>query len=249
LAHTGLNGPSIYPTTALAVSGFGRFGQSLIVRAGLFDGTAGTPYHPGIFAIRLSDHDGAMFIVQVEKSLASGIRLVGGAWTYTSLFGALHSFDAAGNPVPIQRERGAFGLVEGTLTHSGDDGERGLSAWLRAGLGNPVVERISGYIGAGLVFTGPLAKRASDQIGLGVNRATVDEPSLPLPTQVQHLAETAFELTYKYNAKEWLAVQPDAQVVVHPNGDPSIPTALVVGVRLSVTFTKSLFNKLGVKAP
>ena len=171
--HSGLNGPSIFPTTALAVSGFARLGQSLIVRAGLFDGTAGTPYHPGVFAIRLSSHDGALFITQAEKTFDNGLRLVGGAWTYTSLFGALHVFDAQGNPVPIQRERGAFGLVEGTLTHAGEGGERGLSAWLRAGLGNPVVQRISGYIGAGVVFTGPLAKRAGDQIGLGINLSLI----------------------------------------------------------------------------
>jgi len=249
LGHSGLNGPSIFPTTALAISGFARMGQSLIVRAGLFDGTAGTPHHPGIFAIRLSNHDGALFIGQIEKTLANGFRLVAGAWTYTSLFGALHSFDAEGNPIPVQRERGAFGLIEGTLTHSGDDGERGLSAWLRAGLGNPVVQRISGYLGTGLVYTGPLAKRAGDQIGLSINHAIVDEPNLPVPTEARRLAETEFEISYKYKAKDWLAVQPDAQMVVHPNGDPTIPTAFVVGVRFSITLTKGLFGKLGVKAP
>ena len=44
-------------------------------------------------------------------------------------------------------------------------------------------------------------------------------------------------------------MQPDAQMVVHPNGDPTIPTAFVVGVRFSITLTKGLFGKLGVKAP
>jgi len=250
LGHSGFNGPSVFPTTALAISGFARVGQSLVIRAGLFDGTAGSPYHPGAFAIRLSDQDGALFIAQAEKTLPNGIRFVAGAWTYTSLFGAQHSSDAAGNPIPNQLERGAFGLVEGTLTHSGDDGERGLSAWVRLGTGDPVVQRISGYIGAGFVYTGPLAKRAGDQVGLSINHAVVAQPVLlPIPAAYQHSAETAFELTYKYNAKEWLAIQPDAQMVVHPNGDPTIPTAFVVGMRLSITLTRSLFGKLGVKAP
>lgn len=249
LGHSGVNGPSIYPTTALAASGFTKIGDSLIIRAGLFDGTAGSPYHPGVFAIRLSAHDGALLITQAEKTLANGFRLVAGGWAYTALFGALHRFDAAGNPIRLQRERGAYGLVEGTLTHAGDNGERGLSTWVRFGLGDPEVERISGYIGTGLVYTGPLAARASDQVGLGINHAIVDEPHLPDPTLEKHRAETAFELTYKYNANDWLAVQPDAQVVVHPNGDAAIPPALVIGVRLNITVTKSLFDKLRAAAP
>jgi len=249
LGHSGSNGPSVYPTTALAISGFAKIGDSVIVRSGLFDGTAGTPWHPGVFAIRLSGGDGALFIAQIEKTLDNGFRLVGGGWAYTALFGALHRFDAAGDPVPLQRERGTFGLIEGTLTHAGDDGERGLSAWLRVGLGDPVVERISGYLGAGLVYSGPLAKRPADQIGLAINRASVDEPDLPVPTQSARLAETALELTYKYIAKDWLAVQPDAQIVVHPNGDRTIPTALVLGVRFNVTLTRGLFSKLRAPTP
>ena len=249
LGHSGINGPAIYPTTALAFSGFAKLGNSVIVRAGLFDGTAGTPYHPGVFAIRLSGRDGALLIEQVEKTLDSGVRMVGGGWAYTALFGALHRFDAAGNAIRLQRERGAFGLVEGTLTHDGDNGERGLSAWVRLGLGDPVVERISGYIGAGVVYSGPLARRPGDQVGLGINHAIVDRPDLPDPTQAARLAETAFELTYKYNANEWLAVQPDAQMVVHPNGDRGIPAALVLGVRLNVTLTRGLVRKLREATP
>ena len=112
-----------------------------------------------------------------------------------------------------------------------------------------MVQRISGYLGTGLVYTGPLAKRAGDQIGLSINHAIVDEAHLPVPTEARRLAETEFEISYKYKAKDWLAVQPDAQMVVHPNGDPTIPTAFVVGVRFNITLTKSLFGKLGVKAP
>ena len=249
LGHSGINGPSIFPTTALAVSGFAKIGDSLIVRAGLFDGTAGSPDHPGAFAIRLSAHDGALLITQAEKTLANGFRLVAGGWAYTALFGALHRFDANGNPIRLQRERGAYGMVEGTLTHAGKSGERGLSAWLRLGLGDPEVERISGYIGTGVVYTGLLAARASDQIGLSINHAIVDQPNLLDPAQEKHSAETAFELTYKYNANDWLAIQPDAQLVVHPNGDPAIPTALVIGARLNVTFTKGLFDKLRAATP
>jgi carbohydrate-selective porin OprB len=45
-------------------------------------------------------------------------------------------------------------------------------------------------------------------------------------------------------AKDWLSVQPDLQYVRRPNGDPAIPSALVVGVRLSVNVTRNLVNQI-----
>lgn len=243
LGHSGVNGPSIFPTTALAISGFARIGESTIVRAGLFDGTAGSPWHPGVFAVRLSDRDGFLMIGQAERSLSSGVRLVAGGWVYSAAFGALHRFDAEGQPLRLQRERGAFAMVEGNLTRTGAEGERGLAGWVRLGEGDPVVERISAYLGTGLVYTGPLARRPGDQIGVSVNHALIDEPGLSSPRTEGHLGETAFELTYRYLASDWLAVQPDAQVVVHPGGDPAIPTAWVIGLRFNVTLTRSLLGK------
>ena len=68
-------------------------------------------------------------------------------------------------------------------------------------------------------------------------------PGAPLAT------ETAVELTYRYLARDWLAVQPDAQYIAHPSGDPTIANALVVGVRFTVTFTKELAAKVGLAAP
>ena len=214
---------------------------SLTLRAGVFDGTAGSPDHPGAFAIRLSGRDGAFFIVQADQRFASGLRVEGGAWAYTAVFDAVNRVDAAGNPLRFQRGRGAYALVEGQLMKAGDD--RGLSGWVRVGTADPVVERVAGYLGGGVVYTGLLKARAQDQAGVAVNHAIVVVPGVP---DAPLSSETAVELTYRYVANDWLAVQPDAQVIVHPNGDRTIPTALVLGVRLSLTFTKGLFARLGM---
>ena len=241
LSKSGLNGPSIYPTTALGVTAFFRPRPSLTLRAGVFDGTAGSPYHPGAFAIRLSGHDGAFFILQADQRFGAGLRLEGGAWAYTAAFDAVNRVDAAGDPLRYRRGRGVYALVESPLIKADDD--RGLSGWLRVGTADPVVDHVAGYLGGGLVYTGPLKARAQDEAGISVNHAIVVVPGVP---NGPLSAETAIELTYRYLATDWLAVQPDAQVVVHPSGERSIPTALVVGVRFSVTFTKSLAARLGV---
>jgi porin len=243
LSKSGLNGPSIYPTTALGLTAYVRPIPSLTLRAGLFDGTAGSPDHPGAFAIRLSGKDGALAILQADQRFGSGLRLEGGAWAYTAFFDAVNRVDAAGAPLRYQRGRGAYALVEGPLIRRGDD--RGLSGWLRVGIADPVVEHVAGYLGGGLVYTGPLAARAQDAAGIAVNHAVVvlsGVPNAPLS------AETAIELTYRYLATDWLAVQPDAQVIVHPGGERRVPDALVLGVRFSLTFTRTLAARLGVAA-
>lgn len=247
LSRSGLNGPSIYPTTALAVTAYLRPSPNLTLRVGLFDGTAGTPYHPGRFAIRLSAADGVMAIVQADQRFGSGLRIEAGGWAYSAYFDAVNRVDTAGKPLRFQRARGAYALIEGQILKNPDDDERGLSGWLRVGTADPVVEKVSGYLGGGLVYVGPLRSRKQDQVGLSVNHAIVERP--PGPDRATTSSETAIEATYRYLASDWLAVQPDAQYIIHPNGDRSIANAFVVGVRFTVTFTKTLAAKLGAVAP
>ncbi len=248
LGHSGLNGPSIFPTTALAATFHLQPRDGMTLRAGLFDGTAGSPYHPGDFAIRLSGKDGVLGIIQAEQRFGSGVRVEAGAWAYSAYFDALHRFDAAGNPRRYQRSRGAYGTVEGQIASDASDPDRGLAGWIRVGIADPIVQRVSAYIGGGLVYSGPFAFRKDDQAGFAINHAIVDLPLADPAETPHHSSETTFELTYRYNAKDWLAVQPDAQYVVHPNGDRAIGDALVIGVRLTVTLTRNLARRLKDKA-
>jgi porin len=247
-AHSGLNGPSIFPTTALGITGYVRPNPGLTIRAGLFDGTAGSPDNPGAFAIRLSGKDGVLGIAQAERRFDSGLRLEAGAWAYSAFFDALHRFDGNGNPLRYQRSRGAYATVEGPIWTNGSDSDRGLAGWVRIGLADTVVQRVSGYVGGGIVYSGPLASRKQDQLGFAINHAIVDAP-VPDPAIARTGAETTFELSYRYNVSDALAVQPDAQYVRHPDGDAKLADALVVGVRFSITLTRNLAMKIRQAAP
>ena len=160
-SHSGLNGPSIYPTTTLALTGFVKPTENLTLRAGLFNGLAGSPDHPGAFALRISAHEGALLVVQAEHASANGLRAELGGWTYTANFDALHQTDPSGNPIRTARMRGAYGLIEGQIV-SAASGGHALSGWLRVGMGDPVVARSSGYAGFGLVTTGLFKEREED---------------------------------------------------------------------------------------
>lgn len=238
LGHSGLNGPSIYPTTTLAVSGFWKPAADWTLRAGIFNGVAGSPEHPSAFvALRPPWQAGLLLIAQAERQLEGGVRAELGGWGYTSGLDALHEVDAAGNPLHLKRDRGLYGLIEGPIRireHSS------LAGWVRAGLADPVVQRVAGYIGAGLVASGLIASRDEDQAGFAINHAIVDDPTISAGVRAIHHAETAFELTYKAQLRDWLSVQPDAQYIVRPNGDRRVANTFVLALRFSIALTHNL---------
>jgi porin len=214
------------------------------LRAGIFDGVAGSPEHPGAFlAIRSPFEAGLLLIGQVERQLPGGVRAELGGWHYTAGLDALHEFDEAGNPLHFARDRGLYGLIEGPI-HVGD--RSSLAGWFRAGIGDPVVQRVSGYFGLGLVASGFLPSRHEDQAGFAINHAIVDDPSLPAGVPRAKHAETAFEFTYKTQLRDWLAIQPDLQYVIGPNGDPRIPNAVVLALRFSIALTHNFVRQISL---
>jgi porin len=242
LGHSGLNGPSVYPETTVAVSGFWKPDDNWTMRLGIFNGVAGSPEHPGAFLdIRSPSEAGLLLIGQVERQLPGGLRAELGGWHYTAGLDALHEFDEASNPMHLKRDRGLYGLIEGPI-HVGE--RSSLAGWIRAGIGDPVVQRVSGYIGMGLVISGLFPSRREDQAGFAINHAIVDDPSLPAGAPPTKKAETAFELTYKTQLRDWLVIQPDFQYVVRPNGDPRISNAVVLALRFSIALTHKFVRQI-----
>lgn len=238
IGDTGVNGPSDYPTPALAVTGFYHPAKDWTLQLGAFDAVAGDPNHRSAFvAMKL---DGALLIGQIERRFGDAARVEVGAWTYTSAFPSLAEIAANGRPRIQYGDDGLYGLVEGRLTGKADDGS-GLSGWIRLGLANGDINLVSSYVGAGLVYTGLIGGRQKDQIGLAVARAGLGTGARAAGLrQGRDIgdAETDIEATYRYVATDWLNVQPDIQYLIRPNGDRGIPNALVVGVRLALAYSK-----------
>lgn len=240
---TGLNGPSNYPLPSLAVTAFYRPADDWTAQVGLFDGVAGDPNHrANFFAISLSARDGALIVAQLEKRFGEVARIEGGVWAYTSSFPALSQVDAAGQPRQLGGNAGFYGLVEGRLfAKPGGGGDGGLSGWLRAGGANGQINRITSYVGAGLVYTGLFRGRPSDAAGVAISRAGlgvgISEASA-LQGRPVGGAETNIEATYRFGVKSWLTLQPDVQYVIDPGGDRRLGDALVVGLRIAITGTR-----------
>jgi porin len=240
LGDTGLNGPSVFPTPALAVTGSWRPARGWTAQFGVFDGVAGDPQYPGRFvAVQISPKDGALLIAQVERRWGEAGRIEAGAWSYTSRFQALDRFQPGGAPRQIGGDSGLYGLVEGRLLADRRSDKAGLAGWVRVGVANGEINPIADYMGAGLVYTGLIADR--DQAGVAINRAGFGGPARAAAARAGVAlsdAETIFEATWRYAANDWFSVQPDIQYVIHPGGVLARSNALVFGARLVFTASR-----------
>lgn len=223
LSRSGLNGPSIFPVSALGVQAAWTPALALTLKAAVFDGVPGDPEHPKAFAaIELSRRDGALLIAQADWRFVGDAQLSFGAWRYTA------DFDRIDGRGEQPGWAGIYAFAEAPLP-----GPINATGWVRVGTSDPDVAMVADYVGAGVVFAGPLPGRPNDHFGLAVARAGLgrsvrERDRLPR-------AETTFEVTYRLQFKQLLTLQPDVQYVRHPASQPALPDALAVALRVTVT--------------
>lgn len=225
-SQSGLNGPSIYPSTGLGLVGWWLPGEHWQVKAGVFEGAPGNPAHPGRTQFRFSDDEGALLVLEVRNHITPDFVLGAGTWRYTA------SFDAIDPTLGrLSGNAGYYAIADGQLwspSEADKDDRTGLSGWLRAGFAENRINAVETSFGGGLVYTAPFG-RISDQAGLAVTCIQFSDAA----RQAGGLdaAETTLEATWSFNVNDHLSIQPDVQYVISPGGAPAIGDALVVGSR------------------
>ena len=260
-AASGVNGPSIFPVTSLALRGTWRPSPSVYARTAVLDGVPGDPSEPGETAIRFSSREGALIVAEVgwiawrsgegsrrrdegprthgavgRRAASEGVdaKVAVGIWGYTRRSRALDP-DREGER--IRGRPGAYLLAEwNPLAGAGASAGR-LVLSGRVGFADPRTNRFVAYTGASAVYRGLLPARPEDELGLGVAAAHDGHPFRESRREAGRRAgrtETAIELTYRIQGDSW-ALQPDLQYVVQPDADPRVPDALVLGMRGEIT--------------
>lgn len=234
IAATGPAGPSIFPSTALAARVQVRPAQDWTVRVAAVNAQAGTLGDPG----GVDTHFDAGAILFAETAWTGRGKVAVGAWRYTKRQPDLREVDAAGEPRGA-RSQGVYLTAEQPLMGGGEDatGPK-VTAFVRAGLsdGDTTPFRASGAVGVNAA--GVVPGRPEGVLGVGFNWAEVSrkyrrnsaDDGVPLGHR-----ESTLELTYADQLGEHLTVQPDLQLVFRPGADPGARTAVVVGLRLTVT--------------
>lgn len=240
-AQSGLNGPSIFPSTSLAVRVLVQPVRGFYMQAAMLDGAPGAPDDLEGTQIEFNSGEGALFAAEagfIPGGDTPNGKLALGAWAYSDKFPGQLDVDADGNPVK-ERSQGMYMIGERKIYTQANGEDKGLSIFGRLGFADDDVNQFDCAWSAGLVYTGLVPTRDAGQLGLAVSGAHNSDKfktaSALAATPVDN-AETAYELTYSDNITPWLALQPDVQYIVNPGADPALDNAFIVGGRAAVSF-------------
>jgi porin len=222
LSHSAPSGPSIFPVSGLALQVGWRPTARLVVHGGVF--ASPDPQHQDRFVdLRLSNRNGAIGIAQADYALTDKVQASLGVWRYTAAQSSLAD--------PLRRLQPRPGLYGFVQVQTGLPGAP--KGWVRAGFADRRVQDVSGYVGGGLAWDGLLPGRSDDSFGLAVAHARIGGPARLVGGGLP-AAETTWEATYSFALLPHVTLQPDVQRIVHPASAPGLPSATVVGVRVSV---------------
>lgn len=234
-SQVGENGPSVFPITGLGTVMRWDYSQSVQVRLAAFESTVGDPTHPRRTTVDLEGDEGALLVAELTLRPSDTSHSILGVWRHTG-----RSTDFTDEEVLQRTESlGVYALTERILM---ERGESALTGFLRVGFADSDVHQISRYMGAGLVWSGPMltGPGSAEQLGLAIanvtNGAAFRHAQADLGLAYER-HETAIELTYRVQPLSWLALQPDLQYIINPGTDPTLDNAWVVGLRFELSWS------------
>jgi porin len=151
-----------------------------------------------------------------------------------------------GQPLVRHGQYGGYISFQQRLTApAGVASQRGLSVFLNGTYADRRTSAVDSQIALGMLYTGPFAARASDELGFAVgethlNPRVADVESLQSiagqpPVNVQG-TEYVAEAFYAVKFGSLLELRPNMQYVVQPGGISHNANDLIAGVRASVNF-------------
>lgn len=234
-SQVGENGPSVFPITGLGTVMRWDYSQSVQVRLAAFESTVGDPTHPRRTTVDLEGDEGALLVAELTLRPTDTSHSILAVWRHTG-----RSTDFTDEEVLQRTESlGVYALTERILM---ERGESALTGFLRVGFADSDVHQISRYMGAGLVWSGPMltGPGSAEQLGLAIanvtNGAAFRHAQADLGLAYER-HETAIELTYRVQPLSWLALQPDLQYIINPGTDPTLDNAWVVGLRFELSWS------------
>lgn len=274
---TGIDLPSGGPSPPLAAVGArlkAVLNQNFTVLAAAFNGD---PAGPGLddpqsrnrYGLNFRVRDGILGIGEIQyaygqskdtKVLPGTIKL--GGWYHSGQFDDLHyaangyslASSLASTPRQLQTDYGMYAVAEQRLlVLPGDDGKRGLAAFVRAAYSPPDRNLIAWYVDGGLSVLGPFAERPDDKLGFGFAIAKISGSAKALdedyivagdPRRTPRSSEILFTIGYLAQIKQGWSLLPNIQYVIRPGGGYTFEAgqprpaknALVLALRSVVKF-------------
>jgi porin len=233
-AQSGVNGPSIYPTTSLGARVKVRPTETSYVALAAYDGIPGDPNRTSGTAVRLGKDDGWLLVGEVgvlpraDDTQEEVNKLAIGAWAYTEKQPDLVTGSG-------EHSQGVYLLSSYRFYHDATAGHD-LGAFLRAGMADGDTLQVDYSMEAGLVANGWVPGRPEAEIGLGVSTMHNGDTYVNSLGGATDRRETIYNLYYMDRVARGISIQPNVLYVVNPGTDQVTPNAWVVGARLGVSF-------------
>lgn len=151
-----------------------------------------------------------------------------------------------GGPQALARGRwGFYGQADQMIYRTAPGTDRGLTAFAVLAYAAPDTAMLEYIAQLGFLQRGTFAEREDDTIGLAISYSRISSTQVaaqnaanavsPGSVAVQS-SETTIELNYRAQLTPWFSLMPNLQYVIRPNGVTTIPSALVLGLQVRLTF-------------
>jgi len=162
---------------------------------------------------------------------------------------------AGGAPLLRHGQYGTYVNFQQQLTApAGADSKRGVSVFVNATYADRRTSLLDRQVAAGVLYSGPFAARAADELGFAVGETHVnprvsgverlqdalgygtDVPGYgyePVPVQT---SEWAGEIFYNLHVRGWLDLRPNLQYVMQPGGVARNANDVIFGLRAAANF-------------
>lgn len=224
LAKTGFNGPSIFPTTSLAVSTKYTAENSFYFQSAVFNGRSGDPNSKYGTQIYSGTDQGLLLIAETGVNRSNGgyrTKIGLGSWTYTKQSDAIDTNRTA------EDNSGFYAMIDQSLSEH-------IAVFGKIGTASEVVSQFRTAYEVGALASGLFESRPDDQFGVGLAYAQASSDYATVNSKDEY--EIAHEVFYRATITDGLAVVPDVQWIVNPGLDPALENAVTIGTRIEFQF-------------
>lgn len=232
LAATGPNGPSIFPSSALAVRLRWTPSERLYAQAAVLNAHAGVLGDSG--GVRTSLKHGVLAIA--EAGWEGRGKVAFGTWRYSDQQDDIRALAPTGEAAGATAS-GSYVLLERNILGA-EGAARKTTAFARLGVSDGDTTAFRGGWQAGFLMEKVFASRPDSAFSIGVNQAFLSRKHRDNALDAGQMlvgAESAIEVTYSDRIGP-VTVQPDLQYVRRPGADRAVNDALVFIVRVGVEF-------------
>ena len=231
----------IYPVSAPGIRLRWEPTPALSFRAAAFSGDVGTQTtYPHQVSLRLRPENGVLLLVEGAYKTRQDPNSSGLPSTFKlgTFYDRKPFADSLGGPIHDSNYGGYLVADQQMYRESSNDGSaRGLSVYSRVGFAPKDRNLVDFDAEAGLNYVGLVRARARDIVGVGVAYTHISTDSrLPLGQPSAGYREELIEVSYLAPVTDWFSVQPDFQYIIHPGATSGRPNALVVGLRVILSF-------------